>query len=228
MKKKVIKIDVVEYTAERGSRKGEKGEYIQLTLQNRGSNWIASVNQNEEHLFITRPQTVVDIWKDFAAQIKDGKKTVEEVVPDEYRLLENVFKVAVPLGEKMVRLYRKDEVDKSTGKVLHRKGDIVTLEDGKTPAIYDQLTVLAIKYEDDDTGEMQWLQTPESIVRSMVNRGYYKPLVANTASVEVANDEPDVNEAGAAEKPGEDAGEEPTLEELQAQLAALKAKGASA
>lgn len=227
MKKKVTKIEVVEYTAERGSRKGQKGEYIQLQLQNRGNNWIASVNQNEENLFITRPQNLVDIWKGFAKEMKDSKKPIEEVVPDEFRLLDNVFKVNVPLGEKMVRLYRKDEVDKSTGKVLHRKGDIVTLEDGKTPAIYDSLQVLAVKYEDDDTGEMQWLQTPESIVRSMINRGYYKPLVAN-ANPEIANDEPDVTEAGAAEKPEEDGGDEPTLEELQAQLAALKAKGASA
>lgn len=227
MKKKVTKIEVVEYTAERGSRKGEKGEYIQLQLQNRGNNWIASVNQNEEHLFITRPQSLVDTWKGFAKEMKDSKKPIEEVVPDEFRLLDNVFKVNVPLGEKMVRLYRKDDVDKSTGKVLHRKGDIVTLEDGKTPAIYDSLQVLAVKYEDDDTGEMQWLQTPESIVRSMINRGYYKPLVAN-ANPEIANDEPDVTEAGAAEKPEEDGGDEPTLEELQAQLAALKAKGASA
>lgn len=227
MKKKVTKIEVVEYTAERGSRKGEKGEYIQLQLQNRGNNWIASVNQNEEHLFITRPQSLVDTWKGFAKEMKDSKKPIEEVVPDEFRLLDNVFKVNVPLGEKMVRLYRKDDVDKSTGKVLHRKGDIVTLEDGKTPAIYDSLQVLAVKYEDDDTGEMQWLQTPESIVRSMINRGYYKPLVAN-ANSEIANDEPDVTEAGAAEKPEEDGGDEPTLEELQAQLAALKAKGASA
>lgn len=228
MKKKVTKIEVVEYVAERGSRKGEKGEYIQLQLQNRGNNWIASVNQNEENLFITRPQSLVDTWKNFAKEMKDSKKSIEEVVPDEFRLLNNVFKVNVPLGEKMVRLYRKDEVDKSTGKVLHRKGDIVTLEDGKTPAIYDSLQVLAVKYEDDDTGEMQWLQTPESIVRSMINRGYYKPLVANTVSDEVANDEPDVTEAGAAEKPAKDGEDEPTLEELQAKLAALKAKGASA
>lgn len=220
MKKKVIKIDVVEYTAERGNRKGEKGEYIQLQLQNRGNNWIASVNQNEENLIITRPQSLVDIWKGFAKEMKDNKKTIEEVVPDEFRLLDNVFKVNVPLDEKMVRLYRKDEVDKSTGRVLHRKGDIVTLEDGKTPAIYDSLKVLAIKYEDDDTGEMQWLQTPESIVRSMINRGYYKPLVAN-ANSEVINDEPDIAEAGAAEKPEEEENE-PTLEELQAQIAALK------
>lgn len=221
MKKKVIKIEVVEYTAERGSRKGEKGEYVQLTLQNRGNNWIAGVNQNEENLFITRPQTIVDIWKGFAKEVKAGK-TIEEVVPDEFRLLDNVFKVAVPLGDKYVRLYRKDEVDKA-GKLLHRKGDIVMLEDGKTPAIYDQLTVLAIKYQDDDTGEMQWLQTPESIVRSMINRGYYRLLTPTAGADEIANNEPDT-QAGAAEKPAEDADAEPTLEELKAKLAAMQAQ----
>lgn len=226
MKKKVIKIEVVEYTAERGSRKGEKGEYVQLTLQNRGNNWIASVNQNEENLFITRPQSLVDIWKGFNAEIKKGKP-IEEVVPDEFRMLDNVFKVTVPLGDKYVRLYRKNEVDKSTGKVLHRAGDIVTLDDGKTPAIYDSLQVLAIKYEDDDTGEMQWLQTPESIVRSMINRGYYRQLNPTAPVDEIANNEPDTS-AGAAEKPEETGNDEPTLEELQAQLAAMKAQQQSA
>lgn len=225
MKKKVIKIEVVEYTAERGSRKGEKGEYVQLTLQNRGNNWIAAVNQNEENLFITRPQSLVDIWKGFAAEIKKGK-AIEEVVPDEFRMIDNVFKVNVPLGDKYVRLYRKTETGKD-GKVLHRAGDIVMLEDGKTPAIYDSLQVLAVKFEDDDTGEMQWLQSPESIVRSMINRGYYRPLVPTAVAGEIANDEPDTS-AGAAEKPEEEEGGEPSLEQLQQQLAAMKAAQQSA
>lgn len=222
MKKKVIKIEVVDYVAERGNRKGEKGQYVQLTLQNRGNNWVAAMNQREENLFITSPQTLVDTWKGFADEVKKGK-TVEEAVPDEFRLVDNVFKVNVPLDGKYVRKYRKNEVDKATGKILHRAGDIVMLEDGKTPAIYDSLQVLAIQYEDDDTGEKTWLQSPESIVRSMINRGYYAPLVANATDV-VNPGEVETVEAIADEKPEEDGADEPTLEELQAKLAALKAK----
>lgn len=226
MKKKVIKIEVVDYVAERGSRKGEKGQYVQLTLQNRGNNWIAAVNQNEENLFITRPQSLVDIWKGFADGVKNGK-TIEEVVPDEFRLIDNVFKVNVPLDGKYVRKYRKNEVDKSTGKVLHRAGDIVTLDDGKTPAIYDSLQVLAVQYEDDDTGEKTWLQAPESIVRSMINRGYYSPLVANAVG-EIAAGEDEVGEAAGDEKPEDDANAEPTIEELQAKLEAMKKQNQNA
>lgn len=222
MKKKVIKIEVVDYVAERGNRKGEKGQYVQLTLQNRGNNWVAAMNQREENLFITSPQTLVDTWKGFADEVKKGK-TVEEAVPDEFRLIDNVFKVNVPLDGKYVRKYRKNEVDKTTGKVLHRAGDIVMLEDGKTPAIYDSLQVLAIQYEDDDTGEKTWLQSPESIVRSMINRGYYAPLVANATDTVNAG-EVEATEAVADEKPEETEADEPTLEELQAKLAALKAK----
>lgn len=220
MKKKVTKIEVVDYVAERGERKGQKGQYVVLTLANRGNNWIASVNKNEERLTITRPQSVVDLWTDFAKQLTDGK-TVEQVVPDEFRLIDNVFKVNVPLGEKCYRLYRKKEVDKATGKTLHEAGDIHMLDDGKTPAIYDSVEVLAVKYEDDDTGEMCWLQEPSSIVRDMMNRGYYRPVTPNAVS-EAETIEAGASEAAEANAP-EDGGEkEPTLEELEAKLAAMK------
>jgi hypothetical protein len=219
MKKKVIKIEVVEFTAERGERKGQKGEYIKLSLQNRGNNWIAGINKNEENLFITRPQNIVDVWKDFAKQMADQKKTIEEIVPDEFRLIDNVFKVNVPLDDKYVRVYRQDDIDPQTRRVLHHKGDIVMLEDGKTPAVYDALNVLAVKYEDDDTGEMMWLQEPSDIVRQLINRGYYRRL--NPISTdEIANGEEPAGEAGEAERPTDEP--EETVEELERKLAAMK------
>lgn len=223
MKKKVTKIEVVEFTAERGARKGQKGEYIKLTLMNRGNNWIAGVNKNEEALFITRPQEIVDIWKGFADQMKKDSLTVEQAVPDEFRLIDNVFKVCVPLDDKYVRVYRQDDIDAQTRKVIHHKGDIVMLEDGKTPAVYDSLNVLAVKYEDDDTGEMMWLQEPSDIVRQLINRGYYKRLTPISTDAIANGDSPAeeaVGEAGEAERPDEKA--ELTVEELEAQLKALK------
>lgn len=218
MKKRVTKIEVIEFTAERGERKGQKGEYIKLTLQNRGSNWIAGVNKNEEALFITRPQQIVDTWKDFLDQMTKAKKPIEEIVPDEYRLIDNVFKVNVSLDDKYVRTYRNDEIDATTRKVIHHKGDMVMLEDGKTPAVYDALNVLAVKYEDDDTGEMTWLQEPSDIVRQLINRGYYRRLTPISTG-EIANVE-EPGEAGAAEKPADEP--ELSVEELEAKLKALK------
>lgn len=222
MKKKVTKIEIVKYVAERGDHKGQTGEYIQLTLENRGKNWIAQANKSDDFLPITRPQSLVDIWKGFAEQLKDGKKTIEEVVPTEFREIDNVFKVNVPLDGNYYRLYRKDVVDAS-GKIIHKKGDYYMMDDGRTPQIYDSLNVLAIKYEDDDTGEMCWLQTPESIVRDMINRGYYAPVVTNTVSEDVQTV---VSEAGSDEAP--ESGHEPTADELKAELERLKAKAANA
>lgn len=218
MKKKVTNIEVIDYTAERGSHKGEKGQYVRLTLENRGNNWITSVNKNQEFLNITRPQNIVDVWLGFAKTISTENKKIEDVVPDDFRLIDRVFKVNVPLETKCFRVYRKDEVDKATGKVLHRKGEFYTTDAGE-PAIYDSLEVLAVQYEDDDTGEMKWLQEPSSIVRDMLNRGYYKPVVVNTPAGEAEK----VIEAEDVEVPSE-AEKEPTIEELQAKLAALKAE----
>lgn len=230
MKKKVVDIEVVDYVASRGQRKGEAGKYVVLTLENRGGNWIAGINRRPDTLPITQPQRIVDIWIDFAKQLKESKKPIEEVVPDEFRqdAFENVYRVNVPLDQKAVRLYRKDEKDKTTGKILHRKGDVVVDEETGKPFIYDSISVLVVEYEDDSTGEKRRLQEPSAIVRDLFNRGYYAYLDAQTAVENAAADEPDAAEAGAAEKPEEDGEDEPTLEELQAKLAALKAKGASA
>lgn len=225
MKKKVTEIEIIKYVAERGDHKGQAGEYVQLTLQNRGKNWIAQANKNDDVLPITRPQSIVNIWKGFAEQLKDGKKTIEEVVPTEFREIDNVFKVNVPLDGNYYRLYRKNVVDATSGKIVHKKGDYYTMDDGKTPQIYDSLNVLAIKYEDDDTGEMCWLQTPESIVRDMINRGYYAPIVANASSSQDDNVIV-VNEAGSDQDP--DVKPEPTAEELKAELERLKAIAANA
>ena len=224
MKTKVVNIEVVDYVAERGSHKGEKGQYVVLTVENRGSNWIASVNQNEKKINITRPQSLVDTWLDFAKQMKDTKKPIEQVVPDEFRLIDRVFRVNVKT-EKLFRVYRKAQIDAKSGKVLHEKGEVYTLEDGKTPSVYDSLDVLAIQYEDDDTGEYKWVQTPESIVRDLINRGYYRPVEVNTAPAEeLSAKDADEAEAGDTEAPGEESKGEPTEEELLKQIEELRAK----
>lgn len=224
MKKRVTEIEIVKYVAERGNYKGQEGEYVVLTLDNRGKNWIAQVNKNKDTLTITRPQNIVDMWIGWAKEVAAGKK-IEETVPKDFLEIDNVFRVHVPLDGKYYRLYRKQVVDKTTGKVQHKKGDIYMMDDGKTPQIYDGLDVLAVKYEDDDTGEMCWLQTPESIVRDMINRGYYKPVVANVVSINADEDADKPVEAGSDEPPVEE--HKPTAEELQAELERLQAKAAT-
>lgn len=224
MKKKVTKIEAIKFTAERGERKGQEGRYVALTLENRGKNWIAQVNKNDDVLNITRPQRVVDMWLEWADELEKTKKPITEIVPAEFLEIDNVFRVNVPLDQKYYRLYRKTVTD-SQGKVLHKKGDLYTTDDG-TPQVYDSLNVLAIKYEDDDTGEMSWLQEPSSIVRDMINRGYYRPVVANSND-KPADVEPAGTEAASDESPVEEA-HTPTTEELQAELARLKAQAATA
>ena len=223
MKKKVTNIEIVNYVAERGERKGQSGKYVNLTLENRGSNWVAQVNKNDDILPITRPQKLVDMWIGWAEEIEKSKKSITEVVPAEFLAIDNVFRVNVPLDQKYYRLYRKNIVDKSTGKVLHKKGSYYTLDDGKTPQVYDSLNVLAIKVEDDDTGETYWLQEPASIVRDMINRGYYQPVVANSNNKQ-ADVEDEGNEAGSDEPPVKE--NEPTAENIKAELARLRAEAA--
>ena len=211
---------VVKYVAERGSRKGQAGEYVELVLEKRTTSWVAN-NVTRRFVYPVVVDRLVETFKKFISKKAGGEKEGETVIPEEYKNIDNYFLVHVDLGAPHVRLYRKDEKD-STGKVIHRKGQAYKDENGRD-IIYNSIEVGAIKVEDDDTGEMYWVQTPESIVQSLISRGYYAPVS------QVTTDEPLRNSGMLVEGAPETAPEttpeetpEQRMARLQAELEALK------
>lgn len=221
MKMKVVKATVVKYVAERGTRKGQAGEYVELELAKRASGFVANNTTRRFTYQVINPM-LVEIFKGFISKQDGGLKDGPTDLPEEYSLIDNYFITTVMLAVPHVRTYRRDEKD-ANGRVLHRKGEVYK-DDNGNPIVYDRIEVSAVKVEDDDTGEMAWLDSPETIVRNMISRGYYQPLnpVTDTQGNSTV---PAASDAGQATAP-EDNGQEPapkqkTREELLAELAAL-------
>ena len=212
---------VVKYVAERGSRKGQAGEYVELILEKRTTNWVAN-NVTRRFVYPIVVDRLVETFKKFISKKAGGEKDGETVIPEEYKNIDNYFLVQVDLGAPHVRLYRQDEKD-AKGKVIHHKGHPHTDDSGK-PILYNSVEVGAIKVEDDDTGEMYWVQTPESIVQSLISRGYYAPAKQTTSDEPLRNSAMSVE--AAPETTTETAPEETPEERmarLQTELEALKA-----
>lgn len=220
MRKELAKIELFSGTATRGSRKGQKYEYVRATLKATSSNWLANNKSREDYLFVLN-NDLVAIFKDFIAKKNGGNLEAEEnaVLPDQYRFINNVFRVRVPLNAKYVRVYEQEVKDSTTGKVLHRKGDVYKTELGSV-MVYDALEVLAVKVEDEDTGEMYWVDSPERIAQRILARNYKLLEPASSAGGsggDAADDEPGGEEAPAST--GEKAFDEMSPEELRAKLA---------
>lgn len=214
---RIVSAEVVKYTAERGTRAGQQGEYVQLELEKRTTQWVAN-NVTRTFTYQLLNPRLVETFKGF---IPSGKtKASKEDIPAEYQNIDNYFIVPVELGAPHYRCYRKPEYDKD-GKLLHKKGEPYKDDDGN-PIIYTTVEVAAIKAEDDDTGEMYWLDRPEAIVHNMITRGYYKPV-----TTAVAQETNLINSASDPERP--DTNNEPPAEETREEkLARLKAELAAA
>lgn len=221
MRKELSKVELIKGTAQRGSHKGQGYEYIRATLKATSSNWLANNKTREDYLFIMN-NDLVAIFKDFIAKKNGGNLESEEnaVLPDQYRFINNVFRVRVPLNAKYVRVYEQDQKD-AQGRVLHKKGEVYKTELGSV-MVYDALEVLAVKVEDEDTGEMYWVDSPERIAQRILARNYRLLEPANepgNSGGDAADDEP-----GSAEAPktaAEKSLDEMSPEELKAKLAAM-------
>lgn len=221
MRKELAKVELVKGTAQRGSHKGQVYEYIRATLKATSSNWLANNKTREDYLFIMN-NDLVAIFKDFIAKKNGGNFEGEEnqTLPDQYRFINNVFRVRVPLNAKYVRVYEQDQKD-SQGRVLHKKGDVYKTELGSV-MVYDALEVLAVKVEDEDTGEMYWVDSPERIAQRILARNYKLLEPASSAGTGAA-DEDEPGEETAPITSGEKALDEMSPEELKAKLAELNA-----
>lgn len=221
MRKELINLKVVKGKAARGERKGQDYEYVEATLKSTGKNWLASNTTRQDRLFIMNPDLIA-IFKDYICKANggnaDGTQNLE--LPDDYRFINNVFRVRVPLNAKYVRVY-DDDVRDANGKILHRKGDLYKTELGSIMQ-YDALEVLAIKVEDEDTGEMYWVDSPERIAQRILARNYR--LVEQNGIAAAETDITVGDSAGAAEKPAEETKPDDgkmSREELLAKLAEL-------
>lgn len=219
MRKELAKVELIKGTATRGSHKGQGYEYIRATLKATSSNWLANNKTREDYLFIMN-NDLVAIFKDFIAKKNGGNLEAEEnaTLPDQYRFINNVFRVRVPLNAKYVRVYEQDVKDAASGRILHKKGEVYKTELGSI-MVYDALEVLAVKVEDEDTGEMYWVDSPERIAQRILARNY--KLLEPSSSAGGASDEPEPGEEHAPESTGEKALDEMSPEELKAKLAAL-------
>lgn len=223
MKKRLTNLRVEKGVATRGSYKGQAYEYVVAELVNVGANWLAGNTTRKDQLFIMNP-TLIGIFKDFICKKNGGNvdADVNPELPDEYKEIRNVFRVNVPLKAKYYRIYQVDERDEH-GKVLHRKGEPVKNEAGDI-MIYDTLNVLAFKYEDEDSGDMCWVDEPEAIARRIISRGGYKMVGEGVTAIVPGGQE--MSASGSAEDDVVEAEEEKPLdemspEELKAKLKAL-------
>lgn len=220
MKKELVNLQVVKGTASRGSRKGQEYKYVVAELKSVGNNWLASNTTRVDRLFILNP-TLVQIFEAFVCKKNGGTAEGDENIqlPDDYRVVSNIFRVKVPLAERYVRINSEDQKDEH-GVIIAKKGEPVKTITGDV-AVYDSIEVLAVKVQDEDTGEMYWVDTPESIARRVLSR-YYRRLAAAEEPAQTIG-----LVAGANEDPVDEGAEDDIMaqiEKLQAQKAEMEKK----
>lgn len=196
MRKELFDLQVIKGVASRGERKGQAYEYVEAKLKSTGKNWLASNTTRQDRLFIMNAD-LVNIFKDYICKAKGGNAAgnANLDLPDEYRFVNNVFRVRVPLQAKYVRVYSED-VKSQDGRILHRKGELYKTELNSVQ-IYDALEVLAVKVEDEDTGEMYWVDSPERIAQRILARNYRllegNGIAADETDIVVGNSAPSVD-----------------------------------